>query len=307
MKEENKKKSINYWNKHASHWSGIAYDKNQKYLNFPSSGQREEITISEIEKFAKSKRESILDIGCADGELVISLLKRGFVNIMGIDNSREMIKFAKKRLKKEISKNTSETFFVSDADNLMKNKEFDFVTAMGLIEYLLNLNVFFDKLAGILKPGGRAFIESRNELFNLFSANNYTVKSNIPKLIDSLEDVKKLSPIQDKKEIEKVVIKTFIAIGEEMKKFKPMINKPKVFDNYPFKLPQATPKDIEKFCRKHKLELEYVIYYHPHPFLPGFADVFPQTFNKIALLMQPLGYTPLGAVFCSSFIAVIKK
>jgi hypothetical protein len=79
------------------------------------------------------------------------------------------------------------------------------------------------------------------------------------------------------------------------------------FEKYPFSLPQYTPHEIESLCKKHGLKLKYAIYYHPHPFPPKFENLFTQTYNKMAWLFEPLGYTPLGATICSSFIAVIKK
>ena len=81
----------------------------------------------------------------------------------------------------------------------------------------------------------------------------------------------------------------------------------KISDKFPFQLPQFTPGQIESFSSKQGLKLEYVIYYHFHPFLPKFEKDFPVIFNRIALNMQPLGYTVLGATACSSFIALIKN
>jgi 2-polyprenyl-3-methyl-5-hydroxy-6-metoxy-1,4-benzoquinol methylase len=310
MRKEEKKDSIGYWDRHAKNWERMAYDKEKKFMTFSSSGQRGEITIKEIEKLSGVKNTPIIDVGCADGNLVINLLKRGFKNVTGIDNSKKMIEVAKSALKKEAPNNDADRiFFVADADNLDESTTFDFVIAMGLIEYLLDINSFFSKLSNILNPGGFALVESRNRLFNLFSANRYTYESDIETLVSELKDIKRFSPIRNKKEIESVVIKTAISIGKAMDNKKPETgeNTSTNFEKFPFKLPQLTPKEMEDMCNKNRLKLEYVIYYHPHPFPPQFEGSFPAIFNEIALLMQPLGYTPLGATICSSFIAVIKK
>lgn len=306
MKKEFKKDSIKYWNKHARVWEKMAYDKEKKYSRFPISQQRQDIVINEIEKLINTKKVSIVDLGCANGELVRSLLRKGFINVKGIDNSKNMIEVAKKET---LNINPNKIFFVDDIDNLNENETFDFVTAMGLIEYLSDIDNFFMKLHNMLNQGGYAFIESRNKLFNLFSANEYTLESPIRELIDELKDIKRFSPINDKKELENTIIKTFISIGRNLKNIEldNDVKETNKFDKFPFELPQFTPKEIETACKKHNLTLEHVIYYHPHPFLPKIEKNLPVIFNRIAFLMQPLGYTPLGATICSAFIAVIKK
>lgn len=310
MREENKKNSIKYWDEHAKSWGKRAYDKGEKYLDFPTSQQRQDITINEIEKLANTKKTSIIDLGCASGGLVRTLLKKGFINVKGIDNSKKMTEVAKKILKKEIPHiDPNKIFFVDDVDYLNENETFDFVTAMGLIEYLLDIDAFFIKLYDILNRGGYAFIESRNELFNLFSANKYTCESPLRELVGELEDIKSFSPINNEKEVKNIITKTFISIGKNLENIELSREDKEIekFDKFPFELPQFTPKKIEALCKKHNLRLGYVIYYHPHPFLPKFENNFPTIFNRVAFLMQPIGYTSIGATICSSFISVIER
>lgn len=309
MKQENKECSIKYWDQHASNWEKIAYDKKEEYLRFPSSQQRQDITIKEIEKHAKTKKASIIDIGCADGELVRALVKQGFTNVCGVDNSKNMIELAKKKLKQEgFGVEPNEIFFVDDADHINQDEEFDFVTAMGLIEYVLDLNAFFVKLRNLLKREGCAYIESRNKLFNLFSSNKYTCESSIDNIVEELGNVERFSPVTDKNEIENIVAKSFISISKNLEQYSSDKTKElQKFEKFPFALPQFTPLELEVLCKKHGLNLKHVIYYHVHPFLPKFESDFPRLFNRIARFMKPLGYTPLGAAISSAFIAVIEK
>lgn len=309
MKKKDKKNSIAYWNRHASDWEKMAYNKEKKYLSFPSSAQRENITVNEIEKIAPGKNVSIIDLGCANGELVRHLLRDGFKNVRGVDNSAKMIALAKQFLKKEMPAiDANAVFSINDVDNLKENSYFDVITGMGIIEYLLDLNAFFSKVARGLKKGGYAFIESRNKLFNLYSANRYTEESDMATLVKSVRDSARFSPIQDKKAIEKIVLQTFVSIGDQLKTVTPQKSKEgNKFESYPFSLPQYTPQEIAALCQKHSLKVKYIVYYHAHPFPPNFSREFPQTFNRIALGMESLGYTPIGATLCSSFIAVIQK
>ncbi len=310
MKKEDKIDSIRFWDDHAQLWEEKAYDKRKTYLRFPTSQKRQEITIQNIEKLALNKKVSIIDIGCANGELVRTLLRKEFTNAKGIDNSKNMINTAKKELIKELPHLDPDNIFsVSDADNFNVEKPVDFITAMGLIEYLIDIDGFFNKLYNILKPGGYVFIESRNKLFNLFSANEFTQESKIKELVKELKDIEKFSPIRDENEIEEIIRKTFISIGKSLENVEEKKEEKETtkFKKYPFKLPQYTPNEIEAFCKKSGLRLKNIIYYHPHPFIPKFENKIPKTFNRIALLMQLLGYTPLGATICSSFVSVIEK
>ncbi|MDO8594523.1 MAG: class I SAM-dependent methyltransferase [bacterium] len=309
MKKKDKKNSIDYWNRHATQWENMAYNKEKTYMSFPSSEQRENITVHEIEKITKNKNVSIVDLGCANGELVRHLLRNGFTNVRGIDNSEQMIATAKQLLKKAMPTASADAVFsVEDVDSLKGDEVFDIITGMGIVEYLLDADAFFSRLGERVTKGGYAFIESRNKLFNLFSANQYTVQSDITALVKARDTVARLSPIQDSKEIEQLVRNTYRTIGEHLQIINPQKTlAKKEFEKYPFTLPQYTPQEIEVLCKRNRLTLKYIIYYHPHPFPPSFISSFPHVFNRIAYDMEPLGYTPIGATICSSFIAVIQK
>jgi len=311
MRKEEKNKSIEYWNKHAEKWRETAFDKRREYLNFPTAEVRKNITVNELEKIAKSKSVSIIDLGCGSGELIIDLIKKGFFNVKGVDNSESMVRMARENLKSENLKvNEEKVFRIVDVDKIRMAEKFDFITAMGLVEYLLDVDEFFRKLPQLLEKNGYAFIELRNKLFNLYSANDYTIRTFNKSLVEELQEVGRFSPIQDYEVVEKMVRDTFSSIGEvlgqENEKKRNSAQERDV-EKFPFETFQFSPTEIENMCNKNGLSLEYVIYYHPHPFLPKFEKEFPKTFNKIAFQMKSLGFTPIGANICSAFIAVIKK
>ena len=307
MLDENKEKSIEYWNNNAKNWKRIAYNPEGDLSLFPTSQVRNEVVINELIKLGK-KNAKILDIGCADGRLIRDMLKAGFTQVKGIDNSEKMIVEAKSLLKEEFPElNQDNIFFVEDADKLSSlNEKFDYITAIGLIEYVKDINSFFVSLHNLLVNDGLAFIESRNKLFNLFSANHFTSKiEDIPALIEEINSIKNLSPVQDQG---KVVLDTFQRIGNELNESKINFSLQKnSFEKYPFNLPQYTPLEFVNFCEKNNLKTNEIIYYHCHPFAPKYESEFTQLFNKLGIMMQPLGYTPLGALICSSFVAKVRK
>lgn len=92
----------------------MSYEKDQKFLRFPTSRQREEITASEISKSTGDKSVAILDIGCATGELVRRLRRCGFSNARGTDLSESMVAAAREQLLTEFPDADAEgVFFVA--------------------------------------------------------------------------------------------------------------------------------------------------------------------------------------------------
>ena len=159
MREEDKERSIKYWNHVANKWGYMAHGEDGHLLTFPTSQVRHDIIANEIVKTNK-REEKILDIGCADGKLARILMKNGYSQILAIDNAPMMIKEAKRQMKEQFSDIDSDGIFaVGDADNLLFEEKFDFITAMGLIEYVQNVDSFLSRIANLLNVGGIAYIE----------------------------------------------------------------------------------------------------------------------------------------------------
>ncbi|MCF8067739.1 MAG: class I SAM-dependent methyltransferase [Desulfobacterales bacterium] len=306
MLDHEKKESIKFWDNAATKWRKFAHDEDNNRMVFPTSQVRQDIVLTEISK-SSDLNLHILDIGCADGGLTIELVRRGFTNSIGIDNSQRMINEAKRRFSEEFpSLDPDKHFIVSDADTLNMDHSFDYISALGLIEYVQNTDNFLSIIHSLLSNNGIAFIESRNKLFNVFSANKYTFESDIEKLVSELDKTSKLSPLKDN--YESIVRETFINIGNFLQQNKTQsdINRPE-FESYPFSLPQYSPLEFVEFCKNNNLIVENIIFYHCHPFTPAFEKLMPQTYNTIGLLMQPLGYTPIGSTISSSFIGKLSK
>ena len=167
MKTDNKNKSIDFWNRNAEQWKEMAFNLKGDFSNFPTSEQRGKIVVDAVLKHGNDKNVSYLDIGCGDGELVLSLIENDFCNVKGFDNSKGMIYEAKRKLKQRFpSLNIDEVFIKQDADQKLPGK-YDFISAIGLIEYLIDVDSFFSDVFDALNDHGQAFIESRNKLFNL--------------------------------------------------------------------------------------------------------------------------------------------
>lgn len=102
--------------------------------------------IKDMDKDAK-----ILDIGCLGGPLLLSLKKKGFKNIYGLDLSKRSIAVCKKRGLKNV--------FVMDATKTdFKNEEFDVIIASDVLEHIKNDKKAIFEWNRILKPKGRLLV-----------------------------------------------------------------------------------------------------------------------------------------------------
>lgn len=299
----NKKKSLKFWNDNAQNWSKMAYSDKKNYTLFPSS----EIRNFEIANYLKdkNKKSKILDIGCADGKLMEDFINLGFQDLSGIDNSENMISIAKKKLKKN---NLNLNFYTQDVEKIKLKDKYNIITAIGLIEYLNNINKFSTKIDSLLKKNGILIIESRNKLFNLYSSNRYTLNDK-KKLDKYFEEVTNFEKEFKTKELEQITINVIKKINEYSKIHKKTNHKiiQKKVAQIPLTLPQYTPKEIDKIFLKKNYRKIKNIFYHAHLFPPNFSKYMPQLFNKIGVIMQPYGHTSLGPLICSSFLSIYKK
>lgn len=308
------KQVADFFDNLAHTWAERAYDSKDTVAKFPSSKVRHHIMLDEIARRVPSG--AALDMGCASGELVIDLLKKGY-DVRGFDISPEMIRLASKKIAADSSLthiDPNAVLSVQDFYSFSSASSFDVVSAMGFTEYLSSDEIFFEKVSGLLVDGGYLITDFRNLLFSLFSANSYTkslFESDIaPHVLTEFQTIEKYSPT-----VSKDVPASIFAAYEDMYKNLQHIQShehtPRTTElqliNTQIDLRQSAPWIVEKEAKKYGLTLEYVVYFHLHPFPPIFEKQFPVLFNTIGLAMQPLGYTPLGATLSSSFVGIFRK
>ncbi|MEK9174466.1 MAG: methyltransferase domain-containing protein [Patescibacteria group bacterium] len=315
MKNVQKKITKDFFNKVAGEWFERTYDPAGDYLKFPVNKSRKDVALLEIDGLNLPKSALAMDIGCGTGQLVIDLIGRGY-NAHGIDIADKMIAEAKEHLSEAKIKNKG-VFRISDLADLSKgDKRYSLVTALGLLEYLATDEELFFVLKKIVNRNGYALVECRNRLFNLFSGNKYTIdicqSGQLKNLVSSFDHVENFSPIPIS-ETPKLQKKVFSEISqflngpsnyEDWKK-----TTKKEYSKYPFTMVrrQHTPQELDFTANEFGFKLEYVVYYHLHPYLPRYEEFFPKIYNKISEIMTPLGRTSLGASSGSAFVGVLKK
>ena len=149
-KNDKLEKSKNYWLNEPNKFTDLYNTK--KILHLPSKiflKKRMEI----IQKYLKEDNNAtVVDVGCGSGEFA-NILKKYYGNVIGIDISDKMINFARKNSEKNI------TFQINECTNIsLKDNSVDYIFALGLLDYVENLqNVFFE-FKRILKKKGKIII-----------------------------------------------------------------------------------------------------------------------------------------------------
>jgi len=299
----------------AHEWYERTYDPRKLFAKFPVNGARRDTAFTEISKLLPHGGRT-MDLGCGTGQLVIDLLKAGYT-AEGIDIAPQMIAEARKHFRAENRKENPDAIFtIGDFRDVRKKGSYDTVTALGLLEYLDNERELFRTLKKTVRTDGFALVECRNALFGLFTANAYTEAllkgSSARKQIAALNDVDRFSPLSFEK-----VPEIYAAVSARMAEFLAKAAKDSLwkkesrarFTPFPKGMMRTaqTPQELEVMGSEYGFTLDYVVYYHFHPFLPKYEKLFPRIFNKLSLLMAPLGQTPLGASTASAFIGILRR
>jgi len=126
------------------------------------------------ELYQNGKR--VFDFGCGDAVLFEQFLRKG-AHISGIDISAEMIALAKQRLARENC--NPDLASVGGAPDLarLESHSFDAILSFNVLAYLTDdeEDLFYKQSYRLLRPGGYLIVTHSNELFDMYSLNQYTV------------------------------------------------------------------------------------------------------------------------------------
>lgn len=136
---------------------------NRYYDRFNMYSENEDIKLNdwveylykEIEKLFIHKismEANILDVGCGGGEFLNFLKSKGYINLYGLDPSKESID----RLNKSGINGMQGNIFDKIPDK-MENK-FDLVISMSVVEHIYDLNLYVEQLKKYMKKGGYLLI-----------------------------------------------------------------------------------------------------------------------------------------------------
>src|SRR4030042_4107128 len=103
--------------------------------------------------YLPDKNVSILDIGCANGELLVELKKLGYKNLNGLDPSKKCVQNVKNQ---GINAYEGELFSI---DLSIHDKKFDCIILSHVFEHICDLQTAADNVARKLNENGVLYVE----------------------------------------------------------------------------------------------------------------------------------------------------
>ncbi|WP_329604004.1 cyclopropane-fatty-acyl-phospholipid synthase family protein [Clostridium hydrogenum] len=107
-----------------------------------------------LKKLSLKEGQTLLDIGCGWGELIITAAKKYKVKAVGVTLSKEQFEADKERIKREGLENSVEVILTDYRE--IKNRTFDRVVSVGMVEHVGkdNIQEYFDTVNKLLNKGG---------------------------------------------------------------------------------------------------------------------------------------------------------
>ena len=172
-----KKETKDYFNNNTEFWSSLfkdsIYGTTTQRVRIVTDKLRNQIDQSNSDKLEQNFKH--LDFGCGTGELASISANMGS-DVVAIDIAPAMVDATLSSIKQEFINNTK--IFQGDVSDLDKieDSSVDAFSALGLIEYLTvdELETFLQHVQRILSKNGKAYIGSRNRLFNIYTKNEFT-------------------------------------------------------------------------------------------------------------------------------------
>lgn len=130
-----------------------------------------------IAKLGLSGNDRVLDIGCGDGKVTAEIARNlPGGNVMGVDSSPEMIRFACEHFPHTIYRNLS--FVHRDARALLFSEEFDVVFSNAALHWIMDHKPVLAGIAESLRPKGRMLIQmgGKGNADQVFEALNVLIK-----------------------------------------------------------------------------------------------------------------------------------
>jgi trans-aconitate 2-methyltransferase len=131
-------------------WDPKAYEK--------SSSAQQRWAEELLSRISIRGDERILDIGCGDGKITAKtalLVPKG--SVIGLDNSKEMLRFARARFPPSSLPNLA--FEYGDASELKYDDEFDLVLSFACLHWVQDHGPVLEGISRSLKSGGRVLMQ----------------------------------------------------------------------------------------------------------------------------------------------------
>lgn len=238
----------------------------------------------------------ILEAGCGDARVVAEVIKEGF-HCLGFDINKDMLEEGKKIL----AKNGIDTELIKEGGiyNIpYEDNTFDAILCLGVLGNIPEHKKVFQEFKRVLKSKGRVIISLNNELFSLFSMNEYTLKF----YKEIFKDIN----------IDRSIQKHFMRSLEKWLNLESIISLDKVMQDSEINKASVTiekynPLNIHEIFKKIGYDVEKVRFYHYHPLPPRFEKEYPELFMSFAETLETTAYDWKGAILCNAMVIQLKS
>ncbi|MDD5041836.1 MAG: methyltransferase domain-containing protein [Candidatus Peribacteraceae bacterium] len=262
---------------------------------YPTGHHRLWISLAMIDAI-EPKPQTVLDAGCGDARLIVELSKRG-INATGFDISDGMIDVGRKILKEhdlpEDRIAIGDIYKIPVADNSL-----DLLIALGVLENLDHHDELFTEFRRVLKPKGRILISLDNQLFSLFSFNQYTIRF-YKKLLESID-----VPTEERNEVLREMASWFHI--EDIEQIDRIIGDHQIQKDH-VDIPVYNRLSVDPELRPFGFATERLRFYHVHPLPPRFEKKFPELFRGFAEKLETSDYDWRSSLLCNCMLVQAVK
>ena len=163
--------------------------------------------------------------------------------------------------------------------------------------HVSNDEMVLENMSGLVRPGGKVFIEFRNKLFSLFSFNRYTADFILNDLLEGVSpDLKALVAKDLESKLRMDAPPKRETIGDSgLPGYDTILSK---FHN---------PFEVVELFKRHQFEDINLLWYHYHPAMPYIADEMPELFRREAINLEHEPSHWRGYFLCSAFVIEATK
>lgn len=239
------------------------------YKGYPADLIRFQTII--LKRLKDLKVKTVLDAGCGSCWPMRELLKNGF-HVTGFDFSKKMIEEGKKVLSNSGFNPNLITVGDIEKDSSLPKKKYDSAISLGVFTHLLNQKNALRNINKRLKYNGKVLIQFRNDLFDLFTFNNYSYDF----FVHSLIDITKL-PSTVRKDVNDFYLNRLV-LQNNAKKITRKVSYNDILAS--FSNPLTIETELFEPCG---FKLDRIHFYHYHVLPPIFESRYPNLFKKISM------------------------
>ncbi|MDD1653165.1 MAG: class I SAM-dependent methyltransferase [Methanomicrobiales archaeon] len=288
--EEYRKSLRGYYDAHSSVYDAT-YTGEGRYR---SNHFRLQVTLGLLEKAAPPPLR-LLDAGCGNGRVLAEVMRRGY-ECRGIDSSRQMLGEARAALERS----GLDPSVVEEGDIFhlpFPPASFDIVLCLGVLSNLPEHGKVLQGFSRVLREGGILVASVDNDLFSLYSRNEYTLQ-----FFRSLWDGigvpaeardRALSALRGRMAPERARQGTVMEDRE--------------IDKSGVEIPRYSPLNIQGSLDAHGFRVQAIRFYHYHPLPPAFEAEYPSLFREFAEGLETVDYDWRGAILCNAMVVLARK